>query len=458
MTGSALTRPTPSGGRPAGLLARFRASAADSLFRNSAFLLLATVELAAGGFVFWQVVAHLFPVAAVGRASALISASVLIGSWALLGMHNAVIRYLHTWEDSAATVDTALTVVLAAATAGALGFVVVAPSVAPELGGVLRHPVNAALFVLLTGGYAVSMLGDNVFVGARRSGFVLARNTAVVTLRLVLPLACLGLGALGIFTAYQGAMAAALVVYLLALRRVLGRPVRLRLRRDRLVAMWRYSAWNYLATVILMLPALLMPILVIEWVDPVSAGYYYVASLLAGTLAFVPQATSRSFFAEAERDRSRMRASLGRVVRLTVAVETPLLLALLLGGRFGLSLFGTEYTAAYPLLAVLTVTQALTSVGYVGSTVLMVLGRLRLLCALSAAASAAALLGAYLLVGRGLIWAGWSLLIGEVILAAIYLLLIRSVLDAEQPAGRQTDRPVNRDVEQPADREIAHER
>jgi hypothetical protein len=34
-----------------------------------------------------------------------------------------------------------------------------------------------------------------------------------------------------------------------------------------------------------------------------------------------------------------------------------------------------------------------------------------------------------------LIWAGWSLLIGEVVLAAIYLLLIRSVLDAGQPAG-----------------------
>jgi O-antigen/teichoic acid export membrane protein len=438
MTGSPLTTTTPPGARAVGPLARFRAAAADSLFRNSAFLLLATVELAAGGFLFWQVVTHLFPVAEVGRASALISASVLIGSCALLGMHNAVIRYLHTWEDGAATVDTAMTAVLVAATAGACAFVVLAPSVAPEVGGVLRDPANAALFVLLTGGYAASMLGDNVFVAARRSGFVLGRNTVVVSLRLLLPLACLGLGAVGIFTAYQGAMAAALVVYVIALRRVLGLPSRLRLRRDRLAAMWRYSAWNYLATVILMLPALLMPILVAERVDPASAGFYYVASLLAGTLAFVPQATSRSFFAEAERDRARMRASLGRVIRLTVAVETPLLLALLLGGRFGLSLFGHQYTAAYPLLAVLAVTQALTSIGYVGSTVLMVLGRLRLLCALSAAASAAALLGAYLLLGRGLIWAGWSLLIGEVILAAIYLLVIRSVLDAEQPAGRAT--------------------
>ncbi|MGW4945530.1 lipopolysaccharide biosynthesis protein [Actinoplanes sp. NPDC004185] len=424
MTDSTLTKPAT------GPLARLRVATADSLFRNSAFLLLATVELAAGGFLFWQVVAHLFPAAEVGRAGALISASVLIGSCALLGMHNAVIRYLRVWEDDAATVDTALTTVLVAATAGALAFVALAPAVAPELAGLLRHPLNATLFVLLTSGYAVNMVGDNVFVAARRSGFVLGRNTVVVVLRLLLPLACLGLGALGIFTAYQGAMVAALVVYLFALRRVLGLPSRLRLRRDRLAAMWRYSAWNYLATVILMLPALLMPILVAEQAGPAAAAYYYVAALLAGTLAFVPQATSRSFFAEAERDRTRMRTSLGRVVRLTLAVELPMLLGLLLGGHFALSLFGRQYAAAYPLLVVLAVTQALTSVGYVGSTVLMVLGRLRLLCALSAAASAAALLGAYLLVGRGLIWAGWSLLIGEVILAAIYLLLIRSVLAA----------------------------
>lgn len=411
-----------------------RSVAADSLVRNSAFLLLATVELAAGGFLFWQVVAHLFSVAEVGRASAVISASVLIGNCALLGMHNSVIRYLHVWPDRAATVDTALTVVVLAATVGAAGFVAASAFLAPQVGALVREPLSGTLFVLLTVGYAVGLVGDNVFVALRRSGFVLGRNTVVVALRLLLPLLCAGLGAFGVFTAYQGAMAAAVVMYLVMLGRVLGLPGRLRIRRDRLAAMWRYSALSYLATVILMLPALVMPILVAERVDAAGAGHYYIASLLAGVLAFVPQATSRSFFAEAEQDRAAMRASLARVVRLTVAVETPALAVLLLGGRFGLSLFGAEYVAAYPVLVLLALTQALTSIGFVGSTVLMIVGRLRLLCVLSAVASTAALVGAYLLVGRGLVWAGWSLLIGETVLAGIYLLLIRSLLPARQPA------------------------
>src|SRR3954447_24882103 len=96
----------------------------DSLSRNSAFLLLATVELAAGGFLFWQLAAHLFSAADVGRASALISGSVLISNVALLGMHNSVIRYLHAWDDRADTVNTAVTIVALAAAVGGLGFVV----------------------------------------------------------------------------------------------------------------------------------------------------------------------------------------------------------------------------------------------------------------------------------------------------------------------------------------------
>jgi O-antigen/teichoic acid export membrane protein len=422
------------------LPARVRALAGDSLVRNSALLLLATVELAAGGFLFWQVVAHLFSVAEVGRASALISASVLIGTCALLGMHNSVIRYLDVWPDRAETVNTAATMVALTATVGGVGFVLVAPVLAPQIGALVREPLTAVLFVLMTTGYAVGLVGDNVFVAVRRSGFVLGRNTVVVALRLLLPVVCAGLGAFGVFTAYQGAMAAAVLVYLVVSSRVLGLRARLRIRRERLAAMWRYSAWNYLATVILMLPALLMPILVAERIDAAGAGLYYIASLLAGVLAFVPQATSRSFFAEAERDRSTMRASLGRVVRLTVAAQAPLLLALLLGGRFALGLFGDGYATAYPLLVLLVLTQALTSIGFVGSTVLMIIGRLRLLCALSAVASAAALAGAYLLLGRGLLWAGCSLLIGEVVLSVIYLALIRTLLGTgrpEQGAGRQ---------------------
>ena len=99
---------------------RVRAFRQDALVRNSALLLLSTVEVAAGGFVFWQISARLFTPDEVGRTSALITASALIANLALLGMQNSVIRYLHEWDDPAGTVNSAVTVVTAAAAFGAV--------------------------------------------------------------------------------------------------------------------------------------------------------------------------------------------------------------------------------------------------------------------------------------------------------------------------------------------------
>jgi LmbE family N-acetylglucosaminyl deacetylase/O-antigen/teichoic acid export membrane protein len=404
-----------------------RRLAHDSLFRNSAFLLLGTIELAAGGFLFWQVVAHLFTTADVGRASALVSASTLIANLALLGMNNSLIRYLNTWPDRAATANTALVVVSVAAALGAAGFVAGSRWFAPQL-GLLRRPADAALFVLFTAVLAASMLNDSVFIALRRSGYILSRNTVMVLVRTALPFACVTLGAFGVFTAYQAAIALALPVYLIMLRRRFGMPTRLRARGDRLAAMWRYSAGNYIATAILMLPTLAMPVLVAQRVGPADAAYYYIAAMLASALTFVPQATTRSFFAEATHDIDRLRASLRKVIRLTVIAQTPILLILVAAGPFLLGLFGSEYAGAYPVLVVLAICGALTSVGFIGSTLLMLTGRLRLMCGISAVGCAVSLAGSYLLVGRGLVWVGWSLAAGELILCVSYIVLVVRML------------------------------
>jgi LmbE family N-acetylglucosaminyl deacetylase/O-antigen/teichoic acid export membrane protein len=406
---------------------RVRSLLGDSMVRNSAFLLGATVVLAGGGFVFWQFAAHLSSPAEVGRAGALISASTLIATFALLGMNNSVIRFLHR-SDAAATVNTGTTVVAAAATVGSVLFLVGVRWFAPAL-DLLRHPVAMLLFALFTVTLAVSLVNDSVFIGLQRSGYILTRNTAVVALRLLLLTALVGLGATGIFTAYSAAVALGLLLYLVVLERRFGLPSRPRIDRVRLGEMWRYSAGNYLATAILMTPTLIMPVLIAQRVDAEHAAYFYIASLLASVLVFVPQAAARSFFADAAAQHGAgLRASLARVIRIVAIAEVPALLALIALGHVGLGLFGPSYTAAYPVLVLLGVTSALTSVGYVGSTVLMIAGRLRLLCGLSAVAGTTSVAGAYLFVGHGLVWAGWSLLTGELILAGSYVVVIRSVL------------------------------
>jgi glycosyltransferase involved in cell wall biosynthesis/O-antigen/teichoic acid export membrane protein len=414
------------------LAGRVRAALGDSLVRNSMLLLSATVVLAVGGFPFWQLAAHLFAPADVGRASALIAASTLLANLALLGMNNSLIQYLPTWPDRARTVNGAVTVVALAAFVGAAGFVVFVPEFAQHIVG-LRHPVGAATFTVLTVAGAVGLFYDNVFIGLRRCGYLLARNTLLVVLRVAV-LTLLAAGAAGgIFTAYWLPMAVALGLYGFALRGRLGLPLRPTIAPERLRAMWRYSAGTYAATAILMTPNLLMPVLVVQRIGPQQAALYAVASLVASVLAFVPQATARSLFAEVSNDRGLLRGHLPRVLRLTVVLQAPLLAMILLTGNLVLGSFGSTYSEAYPLLSILAATSALSSVSFVGSTLLLIAGRIRLLCQLSAAGCLVSLLGAYLLAGHGLTWIGWSLLSGEAVLAIAYTFVITAQLRTGAP-------------------------
>jgi O-antigen/teichoic acid export membrane protein len=395
----------------------------DSLLRNSALLFLATVELAAGGFLFWQVVAHLYSPAQVGRASVLLSTSTLIANAALLGMHNSLIRYLPEWPDRAVTVNTGRTLVVVASATGSGILVLVGPMLVPELAE-LHRPLGALAFGLFTVAFAASLFDDSLFIALRSNGYVLIRYTVVVFLRITLVPLLIGLQAFGVFSSWSAANSLSLIFYLVVFRRTFGLKTKLQVDAARMRAMWRYSAGSYLATMILTAPTLLMPTLVAQRLDSESAGYYYIASLLTSVLAFIPQATARAFFAEVANDPSGLRHCLVRVSKITLAAQIPSLLTMIVFGKFALSLFGRVYVQAYPLLVLLALVVTLSSVGHIGSTLLLATGRLTTLCQLSAAAFVVTLGGVYLLIPRGLAYVGWSLLGGEGVIATAYLFVL----------------------------------
>jgi O-antigen/teichoic acid export membrane protein len=229
-----------------------------------------------------------------------------------------------------------------------------------------------------------------------------------------------------VFTAYWVAFAIALVPYLVVLRR----SYRLRASASvrRLKDMWGYSLGTYAATIILMLPSMLMPAMVAQRIGLSEAAYYYVASLIASVLVFVPQAVGRSLFAEAFHDGGHTRRHLPRVLRITALVQVPLMVLLVVLGRPLLELFGAVYAQAYPVLVLLAVVNGLGSIGFVGSTLLLISGRTRVLVALSGVACVLSVVGAYLVAPHGLLWIGAALVAGETVLAVGYLAIIRRAL------------------------------
>ena len=90
-TGSWLAEGKRKQGRLAELWTQLRQ---DQMMWNSLYLVVNAGLMAGFGFAFWILTAHLFSVGDVGRASALISATGLIGNCALFGLNTGMGKYL----------------------------------------------------------------------------------------------------------------------------------------------------------------------------------------------------------------------------------------------------------------------------------------------------------------------------------------------------------------------------
>ncbi|MGP0002579.1 MAG: lipopolysaccharide biosynthesis protein, partial [Acetobacteraceae bacterium] len=143
----------------------------DQMTWNSLYLVLNTGLQAAFGFMFWIVAAHLFSVGEVGRATALVSASSLIGSVTLFGLNTGIGRYLPDSHNPHALISCSLTLVAACGAVGALLYILLTPFIAPKLSFVEKSPALTVGFALITSTNALNTLTDSVFVASRRAKY-----------------------------------------------------------------------------------------------------------------------------------------------------------------------------------------------------------------------------------------------------------------------------------------------
>ncbi len=133
---------------------------ADHLVRNSLYLILSSGLQAALGFAFWIVTARLFSLSDVGRASALISAAILMAYLALLGLNSTFVRYLPTAPDRDVLLTAGLLLVAVCGAGLGLLYVAFIPVLAPPLAFVSASAALATGFMLLTSVGAVNLLTD----------------------------------------------------------------------------------------------------------------------------------------------------------------------------------------------------------------------------------------------------------------------------------------------------------
>jgi O-antigen/teichoic acid export membrane protein len=386
----------------------------DSLVNNSLHIMLTTAMMGALGFAFWVVSARLFTAEEVGVATTLIGATSLISYLSLFGVNSSVIRFLPVEADHDAQISTALLLVGGGGLVVASTYVLAAPVFAPSL-SLVRSPLHAVSFVVLTACSAVNLLTDSVFIAYRAARYNLVVDGCIQSgVKLALPLALVGLGSYGIFAASGLAAAAALGFSVLFLVRSFAFRPKFRIDRDVIRRTFRYSAANYVGSVLNILPLMVVPVIVLDGRGASDAAFYYVAFQIANLLNAVAYAISQSLFAEGSYAESDLRRLVRRSAVLLGAVLVPATTVCLAGANLLLHVFGSSYARhgtgalvvlglAIPAVALNSWTTALLRLSkqlgaLIWSNVVFAVG----ICGLSA-----------LWVSRGLTWVAFAWLVGN---------------------------------------------
>ena len=317
--------------------------------------LLATTGVTSGlGFTFWTFAARQFTQQAVGYGSAAVSAMSLLGTIGVFGLGTVLIGELPRRTPRAGLVSAALLASGLGSILLGVGFAVAAPLASKRFSDIMGTPVEAMLFAIGVALTAVTSVFDQATIGLLRGGVQLARNlTFAAAKMLALPIAAIILHdqfGIGISMSWVAGMAISLAGSAIWLRRrgsrVLPRPDWEVLRGLGKTAL----AHNWLNLAIAV-PVTLIPVLVTVVVSPQANAAFYVAWMLTSFLYALPVHLSTVLFAVAAAEPEKVPRKLRFSLKLSLYFGIPAMLALCVGARLALGIFGIGYVraATFPL-------------------------------------------------------------------------------------------------------------
>ncbi|MGN6577430.1 MAG: lipopolysaccharide biosynthesis protein [Nocardioides sp.] len=317
---------------------------------RSVWLLVAKGLQMGGGFLFWVVAARNASVESVGIAAACVSAIMLCTQLGVLGTGSAVIIGIGEGEDVKEVLDTALSVLGAAALVASLGYLGLVRSWGSEALASTYTPGFVVVFVAATCLGTLVICIDQASLALHHAGGAAPRYAAggvaavVVAVLFSLPPGDLTASQLVACWAVGGAVAAG--IGLVQLRIWVGYRYMPRLRLRRVLWVLRVGVPNQLLTATERVTPVLVPILLTHTASPTTTAYWYPAWMMAWVAFNAPISVGMVQFNDIVRHPARA----GKVVRQGVvwslALGVPLSLVIAAGAGTLLSLLGDGYADA----------------------------------------------------------------------------------------------------------------
>jgi O-antigen/teichoic acid export membrane protein len=396
----------------------------DSLYRNSIYLMLSTAVMAFFGFFFWIINARLYSSEQVGIATSLFSVVSLISSFSLLGLNNAIVRYLPTSERKNQKINTSFTLVAAASALLALIYLIFISAFSPKLLFVRENLYFAAFFIVVIVFGSISAISDNVFVAYRSSKFILIKNTIFSLVKLALPVFLISLGAYGIFASVGVAGVVAFIFSLTILIIKFGYLIKPAVNSEVVKRMTKFSLGNYVAGFIGGLPQMVLPIIVLNNLGAKFSAYFYMDLMIASFLYVIPSATSQSLFAEGSYSERELKKHLVKAVKINFLLLVPAIVVTFFFGKYILLAFGRQYSKeGFILLQLFAVSGIFISVNYIFGSILRIKHKIKELVTISSIGAILILGLSYFLVSKGLLGIGIAFFTGQVLVSIILIIL-----------------------------------
>lgn len=386
----------------------------NSLLVNSSSLVLSTGLSALFGLIFWTVVAHSYKSQTVGLSTTLLSMSILLSLFGLMGFDTIFIRFLPKSKRRNDQINTGL-IIAGSATAVIAGFFcLLIPLLAPKLLFVDHNIFSVIGFITFTIFTAWNSLTSAILIAYRKASLILIISILFSAFKMCLPFIIHSGGPMTIFAFTGFAQIVNVSISMAILIKYFGYRPTFRVNVDQLRTLRRYGLSVYVAHILDLLPNSALPLIVVNKLGATAAAYFYIAFTIASLLYTIVYTTAQTILSEASNNEGSLLQQVRKGILIISSLMLPATIVVIVLSPYVLSIFGHSYrSGAISILRILCL-------GSIGIMFYALLGTIfktthKLAAIITTnAANAIAILVLSLLLSKpwGLNGIGWAWLIG----------------------------------------------
>lgn len=313
----------------------------DSLLKNSIYLMATNFIGGIFAFLFWIIAARYYTPDDIGIGSAILSSVSLISMIGTIGLPSALVFYLPRDKNTDKMISSCLTIGIISSIIFSLIYVLGIKSWTPGLMLTLNSLTNILIFVIVTTSIIISTLMNAILTAGKRASFLMIKETIYNFVKIFPIILFASFGAIGILISVGiGSILSVLLGFILLFKVWKYSP---KLTLDPiLINMASFSAGNYVAFIFYNLPILVLPIIILNMVSAKSAGYFYIAIMIANFLSGTSQSISNSLFAESS-DTDKFLNNINKSIKFSLIILIPGVLIFMIFGKLILNIFNPEY-------------------------------------------------------------------------------------------------------------------